>query len=225
MSKSETNASQIASLIPQVFYDLIGRIIPGAFLLVIGFLLVRKADFGDRITQLSSEMQIRYSLLLIMGILFSYMTGILLGGIGYFIEDILRKIKEGDSLATKLDNDSISYWYDAIQHYDPAAGARLAKLSAEKNMCRVLIVGYVILIIVSFKINGEFSKYWFLFYVASVICSALFYIHLICRSSQLVKNYRCIIKREGKKGIVHEINAGLKEDDQVATDQNEKKKS
>lgn len=226
MSKRETDASQIAGLVPQVFYDLIGRIAPGAFLLVMGFLLLHREDCECSVARLLWETKIPYSLLLLLGLLFSYMTGILLGGIGYFIEDILRKrrfviLHKGEILSDSKPNiDSISYLYDAIQYYDPATGARLAKLSAEKNMCRVLIVGYVILIIVYFMINRMNFNYWLLLFLVSAICSALFYVHLEVRSYNLINNYRYLLKREEKAGMVSKTCASPKEDHQVVTDRN-----
>lgn len=153
MSEIEAKTSHISGLIPQVFYDLIGRIVPGAFLLFIGLLLIHGEDWKQNIGGLFGKPKIPYSLLVTLGLMFSYMTGILLGGIGCFVEKIIRRSKEhfeifdrdGTLPKRKPNINRISYIYDVIQHYEPAAGARLAKLSAERNMCRVLIVGSVLL--------------------------------------------------------------------------------
>lgn len=253
MSETEAKVSHIGGLIPQVFYDLIGRIVPGAFLLFIGFLLINGEDWKQRISDLYGELKISYSLSDTLGLLFSYMIGILLGGIGYFLERIIRRRKEyiriifggighcakkissdwkrhnrisfkrignfkkrifckkkeeigtqdRDSiLAVKKPNiNSISYIYDVIQYYEPAAGARLAKLIAERNMCRVLMVGSILLEIWHVLKDKVFLDYWLCFFVFCFLSSYLFYTHLISRSRALVRNYRDIFARENKKAV------------------------
>ena len=83
--------------------------------------------------------------------------------------------------------------YDAIQHYDPAAGARLAKLSAERHMCRVLIVGCpTICIAHAFHNYADWrsSEYCLLFVVLMVglVGSVFLYLHLAIRQRRALLN-------------------------------------
>ena len=211
MSEPETKASQIAGLIPQVFYDLIGRIAPGAFLLTLAFLRAHWDDWRVSVAPLFAEPKIPYSLLLIVGVLLSYMSGVLLGGIGYFIADELkllgccfenwRRHKTKPCEEPDIREPSVSY--DAIQYYDPAAGARLVKLSAERNMCRVLIAGFILLEI-GHRTTTEFRTHDLATVLLGfgAVSAFLFHRHLTSRSQELMKNLRYILEQEGKRAFL-----------------------
>src|SRR6185436_1465826 len=97
--------------------------------------------------------------MLLIGLLSSYLVSILLGAIGFYILD-----QEWNEEPPKLSfgwypdrHDPYivtSFMYDAIQHHDPQAGARLAKLSAERHMCNVLIVGFGALALAELYLTG-----------------------------------------------------------------------
>src|SRR5437899_2214367 len=129
-------------LIPQVFYDLIGRVAPGAAILTAALFL-----FGDiKVASLFLHTGTAAAgILFMMFLLAAYVAGVLLGGIGFLLED-RRKPDRFDSIQWQrpgepLREDDIYYIYDFILARDPAAGVRLVKLRAEMHLSRVLITG------------------------------------------------------------------------------------
>ncbi len=212
MGDSNSQIGHVGSWIPQVFYDLIGRIVPGAILLISGFLLVAGwKDSVEELTKLLGKEEIPYSLVLLTGVLFSYLTGILLGGFGYFAWDVANKcvreryrgklpVEAVKPPSKDKPGSNVSYIYDAIQHYEPAAGARLAKLRAEQNMCRVLAIGFAILAIIHLCVNWR-KQYFFLsvgLIVLSVISTIMFNRHLSIRAHTLMLNYWDLLQNDNK---------------------------
>jgi 8-oxo-dGTP diphosphatase len=164
----------LASLIPQLFYDIIGRAVPGATFIGCTLYAIRAQDLFKTLL----EPRGANSLLVLLGFLFiSYIIGALLGGIWFYICDLSGRNKKMESdLNTDLNSyklpylkrpHSIAFAYDHIQVWDPAAGARIAKLRAEQHMCGVVIIGAITLAAISVimmvieRINGT-TLSWFL---------------------------------------------------------------
>jgi len=141
-------------LIPQFFYDLIGRVIPGATFLCVGVaLLVPSSELMASVQTISRLPTAVDAVLIILWLFAAYLTGLLLGAIGFALfEDgfkrplfnALRQEKPGATIT----EDDLSYVYDFIAIRNPSTGLRMAKLRAERHLCRVLIVGCVILAII-----------------------------------------------------------------------------
>ncbi len=191
-----SGATQLSEWVPQIFYDVIGRVIPGAILLLMSFYILRDCPFFVYYQPFLYVQQISHFLLFIIGILVSYFVGIVLGAIGYCISGNEDKIEVDDINFDSVDfNDKsakLSYIYDVIQHMAPKAGARLAKLSAERNMCRVFIAGFIILIIINIWncIIVRRSPWGTILLLILCIASArLFLKHLVIRSRWLMRNY------------------------------------
>jgi hypothetical protein len=204
---------KIGSWIPQVFYDLIGRIIPGCLLLIIACLIfpepstLRELFSATTLTTTSgsttsvSTFDISTSVLFFAGFVASYMLGALLGGIAEVTNpDVWKRNKA--QLTTKRENDT-SYVYDYIQFQRPDIGARIAKLSAERHMCRVVLVGSIILII-GYPIASPLTFSDTLFWVIecglglmgfSALC---LYRHLSYRSYESMRNNWRLIHEEQK---------------------------
>jgi len=166
------------NFIPQVFYDVIARIIPGSVLLWFSYLtyygyykciehakLILKNDYG------SSFLVVAEILLL------GYIISIVLYGIWLKISQWVNKyFKKGNSspiwrrnsdvtleedvksVAITMKNyisiqnlnvPSTSFIYDLIRIKMPDVGARLVKIRAECHMCSVLFVGWVILLLMN----------------------------------------------------------------------------
>jgi len=191
----------IASFIPQVFYDVIGRIIPGSILLTLSYLIfhgqsIEQTKQGYIETVIFTQPQY---LLIFDFIVFSYFISTLLGGIWMFVS---RKGYKGLDLDTlqknleKLDNvyPDVSFLYDAIQYIFPSVGSRLAKLSAERHSARVLTIGFSILFFA--YIFTHYSSWKNLqFYlisgalILSAIFSFIFNLHIAVRSNYLMVNH------------------------------------
>ncbi len=153
-------------LIPQLFYDLIGRIAPGAAVMGCALILLegRERAMLDLTRWSISEAQATppTTLILVGNLLVSYVTGSLLGGFWFLIAPTvlgskfrktievafreIQKVVAADDVSTAINHpSSVAFMYDYIQLRCPQAGARIAKLRAEQHMTGVLIVGLPII--------------------------------------------------------------------------------
>jgi RsiW-degrading membrane proteinase PrsW (M82 family) len=207
---------RFGSWIPQAFYDLIGRIVPGIALLTLGYLLLQPIEAaGNSVFRLSQSLRdMPLSLVIIVSLVFAYLTGVLLGALGTFIFE--REWRIGDVSNVQFDAPTsekrtppIWVMYDTIQYRFPSAGARLAKLSAERHLARVLIVGFVILTVlwgIAKRISWHDGKYWLVIVLLLVgsFLSWLFNRHLRIRSMRLMVNYWHFLKPEARNGSAPE---------------------
>jgi hypothetical protein len=204
-----------------VFYDIIGRVVPGMFLLILAFLLFRREDWRVEASQICfADLCIPHVWLFLGGLLASYMVGIILsaigytvagrewtymvaiiaGAIGYIVHWRNRKKSEPAKTPCPKTVDSPeceSYVYDVIQIREPAAGARLVKLNAERNMCRVLIAGFLLLLVGS-HFNGTGSRLVVDSLSFGIASALLFHLHLSIRSRNLMRNLWDLLVAEGR---------------------------
>lgn len=81
----------LTTAIPQLFYDLIGRVIPGTTLFIIAFYVIQ--GHKDFLQTLESGANLSFSI--VVAVLFaSYLIGALLGGVWFFITKKLLKNEE-----------------------------------------------------------------------------------------------------------------------------------
>lgn len=155
------------SIIPQLFYDIIGRIIPGVVLLLCIFMVYYGPEnaaklFTSLVGKKGEVVEVSFYLFLISGIL-SYVISNIAQGIRVIFS---KKYKEhnrekwkqvlddlGSDLEKAADNlglnkkikvediPSTGFIYDYIRLRSPSAGARIAKLRAECHMCSVFVTG------------------------------------------------------------------------------------
>src|SRR2546425_6337745 len=202
---------EFGSWIPQVFYDLIGRVAPGAFLLLTGTALLVNPRVSVQV--IKSADHIPTTILILLGLLMSYVLGTILGAvagtIGTILGAVAGAIKNGEwssiervgsikvevvplsSEVETLTPGRISYMYDALQLYNPSAGARLAKLRAEQHMCRVLIAGGIVLgaayaLIEQGALLSVKSLVVLVGLPVMVLGAYFFYIHLAIRARRLL---------------------------------------
>jgi hypothetical protein len=141
-------------IVPQVFYDLIGRVVPGAAILVVGVaLLIDDVQARSAISPLTGLPTALLILVFIVAIIASYLIGVLLGAIGFVcfehrrhrttkFADLSQDIPIG-----RLTERDLPYVYDFILIQNPSAGTRLVKLRAEVHLCRVIIIGCAMLML------------------------------------------------------------------------------
>ena len=155
---------KINVFIPQLFYDIIGRFIPGFVLLCMSILVVIPYD---DISGIIEKIKLPNSLIAFSFFLLSYTVGTVLGGIWFWAKHIkslrsrIRKARKKfpksfvrNSIFTwfkivkykKEKKIPVAYKYDLIQQFLPQAGARMAKLRAEQHFCGVILIGSVILL-------------------------------------------------------------------------------
>jgi len=192
---------QIGDWVPQVFYDLIGRIVPSAVLTFVGFsLFCEKDQIYPLIEYVFKTSEMPWSFLFLSSILLFYTLGTLIGGIGFAITFKEWKDPKLPWFPVRLPNRSepgsgLPFMYDAIQFHSQRVGARCAKLRAEAHMCRVFLIGFIFILIVwSFLIDHSSGKrwdYWTVISALLVAClaSCLFHRHLTIRSYNLLINH------------------------------------
>lgn len=198
---SQESYGNIASWIPQVFYDLIGRIIPGSILLTLSYVILHehsidqtKQGFIDSVIFTQPQ-----CLLLFEVILFSYFISTLLGGIWMFLSRKEWKELDLKSIEAKAKTPDqtyphVSFLYDAIQYKLPSVGSRLAKLSAERHSARVLTIGLSSLsvaYILSHYSSWKTLQFYLIFgaLILSAISSYIFNLHISVRSHYLMVNH------------------------------------
>ena len=138
------------ALIPQVFYDLLSRIAPGALALpTMAAAVVGPREFGQLVaawTSSGSAPGLSSWLVLLIALLLSYFTGILLRGLDYLVFhegiDRFRKGRSGEIVpGVKYDP------YYHIKIVNPEAGSRITKMKAERSMAAVHETGFVIAVL------------------------------------------------------------------------------
>jgi len=190
----------IGSWIPQVFYDLIGRVAPGAFLLILSAVLLLDPASASFLVVLLKEPHAPLALLLLSALVTAYIVGTLLGAIGFALwhGEWTRKAVAAVQLELPQDDDDdkpesgMAFKYDAVLLHEPAAGARLVKLRAEQHLCRVLAIGVFLLVPLYVWRSWPWraSDVGVLAGLALIAWSAyLFYIHLEIRARRLLANY------------------------------------
>ena len=191
---------ELGSWIPQVFYDLIGRAVPGAFLTLLAAVLLieppRLAQTADSLLRLPT------SVLVCLGLVVSYMVGIILGALASVLASREWSTKHVQSIiaevpvnfnAPGITDGERAFLYDFLQFRNPAAGARLAKLRAEQNLCGVLLVGTAV-IAIAFVLTQRQPIPWLQLTGVLLGLSGLavgayaFYVHLAIRARRLLLN-------------------------------------
>jgi hypothetical protein len=225
VSRLERNMDKVLNWVPQIFYDLIGRIVPGGFLLGIACLIFLKpaqwqlifsttkttvlTSTGTSETTTGSTgtsettTGISASLLVLLVLVVTYVVGSLLGGLSALADRNFWQKGKTD-LTDKKKKIDTSYVYDYIQFHRPDIGSRLAKISAERHMCRVLFVGAVILIIsYVFAAPVPYSSGLFWLVESGLVGVAIISLcqnrHLLSRSFELMSNNWGLIHDEKSK--------------------------
>lgn len=138
MGRDEKSSfSEIASVVPQIFYDIIARIIPGIILIFLFsavFDVNKIKSYIDLFTPIFSG--------LLTGCVAAYFISTVLGQLYNSVMELVRK-PDYDNIK------NISYMYDFIKHKDPVTGARITKLKAENEMTKVLIAGFFLIVLVN----------------------------------------------------------------------------
>ena len=196
-----TNATtKVSSWVPQIYFDLIARIIPGGLalaLLCLSFFGVNNS-FSAIYIFFGKDLgfpSILAIILLIIGMSYSY--AICTWGLWYGLYGGLRKIlnKNIDQetfVTLKCNNVDFPDLYERIKKHDISAGNRLTKLKAEIHMTGTLITsGFLSLFLLSFKLIKEFNSesIYFIFIIIIAIIGLLFALrHFVSRARKIVEN-------------------------------------
>jgi hypothetical protein len=174
-------------VIPQIFYDLIARIVPGMTILTTSYFVYRGSDITTEDIRLalnwftSNDTHIIFVFLSF--ILVSYILALIIEGLGMFLElrfkifsrkysageynDIIGNVSDDFKTSNILQLPNFSFasipiMLDFIRMKEPGVGSRLVKLRAESNMCRILILGWSVLLFCNI-FNFQKSSYLTIF--------------------------------------------------------------
>ena len=175
MEINTKNINPILGIIPQLFYDLIARIVPGLFVVLSSVLLLTGTNVG--ITSLNNCIDWYAKLegvkleIFLFGLLFSYIVSIFLDGLFRCARVIVKRFNKDNKFFpkhiekakisainsfnkinnTEMNNiilPDVSIMYDDIRLCNPIAGSRLVKIRAEYHMARVISSGILVIYIV-----------------------------------------------------------------------------
>ena len=159
-------STDIGTWIPQLFYDVIARIIPGFFVLLILLINIVDADqfitYFQKILFVDKSFQLSSNLLVLFGIGISYIFAIVLRAISWIIFHPINKkngakvdneygtisteipLSELGLLNSNFKTNEAALRYDFIKLNDSVNGNRITKLKAEEQMSSILFVGSII---------------------------------------------------------------------------------
>lgn len=149
------NEPQIITWVPQIFFDLIARVVPG--IVTIGALVIASWGPSRALSFLgpwfrdppeSSPM----ILIVLLALTLSYALAIILWGIWYFMAGLLRSVRHAVGIEPETGVEDpkgeFAVQYDFIKKSDPQAGNRITKLKAEIHLAAALVVGLCISLLV-----------------------------------------------------------------------------
>jgi len=145
---------KLAGLIPQVYYDVIARIIPGFAVGVTAYLAYAgpRPALDGLLSFLSAVARSASATLVVVGLvgIASYLLGIMLSGVAHSFGlrqrlDMLAK----RGVDAQNQGPAEIATYDRIRWENADVGDRLTKVRAECRMCDTLISGWSILILVN----------------------------------------------------------------------------
>src|SRR5260221_4055377 len=131
--------SGLGSWVPQLFYDVIARLVPGA--VIIGTLAMtvagpeRTKSFIEAWMTKPASHYPSLIIIVIIGSVLAYAIAIIFLGLCWPIEKHVLRAKLGKDFALR---------YDFIKEKDPPAGSRITKLKAEMHMTELLALGFSI---------------------------------------------------------------------------------
>ena len=140
MPDKEATLKQGAGLIPQVYFDIIGRVVPGTILIGSIYLtILGPADFWIRLQDwLGKSSGVAVSALAALILLASYTLAILLWCPWFWL---MKWIREEKFWYCKKD---FVRDYETVKHGSLSAGSRLTKLKAQIHMGETLLVGFAL---------------------------------------------------------------------------------
>jgi len=199
-------------LIPQIWYDFIGRVIPGTYILSYCFLAIY-SNLDNAIFKFS-----------FMGLVFAYLIGALIGALfhnyeGKFINwlnkrfiklvkddlSVLKETKDVELVRAGINEEQvritllgntdliIPFIYDLIHIKFPKMGARISKLRSEQLLCGTLFVSSIPLCIFSLVIIFCFRHTGCLDIALPFIAITVFVLAFLLYKHLRSRYYRAII--------------------------------
>jgi hypothetical protein len=130
-------SGNIGSWVPQLFYDLIARVVPGFIIIIIIFSLIVdvKKIIEPGSWSFLTDKNFPTTLVILVGYALSYICG-------FFFRGLYCLITKRDGGDPDFIEGTVEQ-YDRIKFIDRKAGTRLSKVRAEIHMCTVLKAGLI----------------------------------------------------------------------------------
>jgi MFS family permease len=201
---SRPDLSTLAEVVPQIGYDIIGRIIPGViviFGLIIAILGPTQALAVIDAWVIHPDPPLS-GWAVVLVIIAGYALAVILAGIWYILKPLFRSGKKKNQDADKEyrpdpENPPFSLQYNAIREKSPKAGARIVKLSAETTLGRVLAVGWSFCAIINvyFLIAGfSLARLWLeVAFIVGIVAASSFRNHIADLQTKSVKDHWLIL--------------------------------
>jgi hypothetical protein len=176
--------------IPQLFYDIIARIVPGT--VIIGLLALAAAgpEKSARIVadwlNKPGERYPSIIVIVIFGFVLSYTLAIVFLGLCHVMSKLVPKRMKPSS-----PDEEFPMKYDFIKSRDPAAGSRITKLTAERHMAGILTFGLSLSLIVNFLMwsTGGSRIALTVVLALAILGSVGAFRYFIDRQNHAIKNY------------------------------------
>jgi len=204
MADFKVTGSTIGELVPQLFYDIIARLIPGFMIcgLLVFTVIGPKQSWSSLSIWLNkpSESYPSIFIFIIVSIVFSYTLAIVFRGLWFLLSLCADR---GTYLSEK---------YDFIKLTNPTIGNRISKLRAEVNMTKILIMGFSLSFLINLSkpfCSPDDSRMIFAVVLLLAIAGSVgAIIHFSCLLKRAINNYAKLL---GYKNTNKEVNENLGE--------------
>lgn len=208
MAEVEKTASAFGDLIPQAFFDLIARIIPGPIITVSLIIALNLKIDPEQISQYINKFSISTLTLFFSSFFLFYVLSVVFYGIWYKSMNLITILLKQENtfwriIAFPFNKDPRCYCevsdvgprfsltQDYIKLVNSAAGNRMTKLKAEIHMSGSLVVNFIICAAFSLKFNRFEQAVVFLVFAGGAYFSNQ---HYNLRYSRSVESYAALLK-------------------------------
>lgn len=200
-SENLANATRkVGSWVPQIYFDLIARIIPGGLAIALLYLSIN--GYNNSLLQLYTLLDENWGfpsilLIILLVVAVSYSYAICAWGLWYGIYGGLRKIFNEDIdqetfVLHKCKGKEFPDLYEDIKKHDVSAGNRLTKLKAEIHMSGTLIISCIlsqlVLCIKLFSVHDPEIIYFIIILLLAIIGLSFALKHFVSRARKIVEN-------------------------------------
>jgi len=176
--------------IPQLFYDIIARIVPGTVIIGVLALTAAGAERSARVVAdwLNKPAGSYPSIIVMVVFVFalSYTLAIVFLGLCHVMSKLVPK-----RLRPAARDDEFPMKYDFIKSRDPAAGGRITKLTAERHMAGILTFGLSLALLINFLMwpTGGSRLTLTLVLSLAIVGSVGAHRYFIDRQNHAIRNY------------------------------------
>lgn len=203
----EKVASTLAGVVPQLFFDVIARIIPGSFIAILFIFLtpisLTFTNIALNYAQLKDSALFGFFIFCCLLSSF-YVIAIIFYGIWelfimtmctIFPDNLLKKLNESLGIPFEIDGrlkKQFSLRYDYIKLKAPIAGSRITKLKAEAHMTGTLASAFIVLLVAA-------KGYAFVWLTLGFLGSFIFHAYFLRVLKRSVDSYSVLLGYKAAK--------------------------